>query len=58
MNIIKTNLNYIANKLALRDTSKIDRIILHHAKAKVCSAEDIHNWHLNNTWARCTATIF
>ena len=57
MNIIKTNLNYISSKLTLRDINKIDRIILHHANAEVCSAEDIHSWHLNNGWARCTDTI-
>ena len=28
-----------------------ERIILHHAYAKKCSAEDIHRWHLNNGWA-------
>lgn len=26
-------------------------IILHHAAAETCSAEDIHRWHLNNGWA-------
>lgn len=25
-------------------------IILHHAAAKKCSVEDIHQWHLNNGW--------
>ena len=24
-----------------------DRIILHHAEATTCTAEDIHKWHLN-----------
>ena len=28
-----------------------ERIILHHADAKNCSAEDIHRWHLNNGWS-------
>ena len=28
-----------------------ERIILHHADAKKCSAEDIHRWHLNNGWS-------
>lgn len=51
MNIIKTNLSFIASKLTLRDISKIDRIILHHADAKVCSAEDIHRWHLERNFA-------
>ena len=26
-------------------------IILHHAAAKTCSADDIHRWHLDNGWA-------
>lgn len=34
------------------DTRKsTNRIILHHAAAINCSAEDIHRWHLNNGWA-------
>lgn len=28
-----------------------ERIILHHAAAQNCSAEDIHRWHLNNGWS-------
>lgn len=31
--------------------SSTKRIILHHAAAKRCSAEDIHRWHLNNGWS-------
>ena len=31
--------------------SSTKRIILHHAAAKKCSAEDIHRWHLNNGWS-------
>ena len=47
MNIIETNL-----KFKTMDTrTKTERIILHHADAKKCSAEDIHRWHLNNGWA-------
>lgn len=30
---------------------KTDMIILHHAAAKECSPEDIHQWHLNQTWS-------
>lgn len=26
-------------------------IVLHHAKAKICSVDDIHQWHLQNGWA-------
>lgn len=47
MNIIDTNL-----KFKQMDTRKsTQRIILHHAAAKTCSAEDIHRWHLNNGWS-------
>ena len=49
MNIIDTNL-----KFKQMDTRKsTQRIILHHAAAKTCSAEDIHRWHLNNGWSGC-----
>lgn len=27
------------------------QIILHHAAAKSCSADDVHRWHLDNGWA-------
>lgn len=30
---------------------KTDMIILHHAAAKECSPEAIHQWHLNNGWS-------
>ena len=30
---------------------KTDMIVLHHAAAKECSPEDIHQWHLNNGWS-------
>lgn len=47
MNIIDTNL-----KFKQMDTRKsTQRIILHHAAAKNCSAEDIQRWHLNNGWS-------
>lgn len=36
-------------KLAKR--RKTDMIILHHAAAKECSPEDIHQWHLNRAWS-------
>lgn len=49
MNIIKTNLKY--RTMTPREISKIDRIILHHAAAVTCSAEDIHSWHLNRNWS-------
>lgn len=49
MNIIKTNFKY--RTMTPRALSQIDRIILHHAAAVNCSAEDIHQWHLNRGWA-------
>ena len=47
MNIINTNLNF----KQMDTRSSTQRIILHHAAAKKCSAEDIHRWHLNNGWS-------
>ena len=47
MNIIETNLEF----KSMDTRTKTERIILHHADAKNCSAEDIHRWHLNNGWA-------
>lgn len=47
MEIIETNLQF--KDMSTRKVT--ERIILHHADAKSCSAEDIHRWHLNNGWA-------
>lgn len=47
MEIIETNLQF--KDMSTRKVT--ERIILHHADAKGCSAEDIHRWHLNNGWA-------
>ena len=47
MNIIETNLEF--KDMSTRKAT--ERIILHHADAKSCSAEDIHRWHLNNGWS-------
>ena len=47
MEIIETNLNF----KDMSDRKSTERIILHHADAKNCSAEDIHRWHLNNGWS-------
>lgn len=47
MNIIETNLSFGS----LSNRSKTTRMILHHADAKTCSAEDIHRWHLGNGWS-------
>lgn len=47
MNIIETNLQF-----GSMDTrTKTERIILHHAEASVCSAEDIHRWHKQKGWS-------
>lgn len=45
--IIETNLSF----KAMSDRSRTTRIILHHAAAKYCTAEQIHQWHLNNGWS-------
>lgn len=47
MNIVETNLNFGA----LINRTKTNRIILHHAEATKCSAQDIHSWHKANGWA-------
>ena len=47
MEIIETNLQF--KDMSTRKVT--GRIILHHADAKKCSAEDIHRWHLNNGWS-------
>lgn len=47
MNIIETNLEF--KDMSTRKST--ERIILHHADAKSCSAEDIHRWHLSNGWS-------
>lgn len=47
MNIIETNLEF--KDMSTRKST--ERIIIHHADAKSCSAEDIHRWHLNNGWS-------
>ena len=47
MNIIETNLKFGA----MTNRKSTSRIILHHAEASKCTAEDIHRWHLNNGWA-------
>lgn len=47
MNIIETNLEF--KDMSTRKST--ERLILHHAAAQNCSAEDIHRWHLSNGWA-------
>ena len=41
--------NYSWNgKLSTRKSTT--RIILHHAESSNCTADDIHQWHLNRGW--------
>lgn len=47
MNIIETNLKF----RSMTNRKSTNRIILHHAEASHCTAEDIHRWHLNNGWS-------
>ncbi len=47
MNIIETNLQF----KAMSTRKSTNRIILHHADASECTAEDIHNWHLAKDWS-------
>lgn len=46
MNIIETNLKF--KSMSKRQST--DRLILHHSACSNCSAEQIHQWHLNNGW--------
>lgn len=48
MNIIETNLKF---RGSMTNRSKTNRIILHHAEASSCTAQQIHQWHLNNGWS-------
>lgn len=47
MNIIETNLQF----KAMSTRKSTNRIILHHADASSCTAEDIHRWHLARNWS-------
>lgn len=47
LEIVETNLSFGA--MSVR--SSTERIILHHAAASSCTAEQIHQWHLNNGWS-------
>ena len=48
MNIIKKTYNWASTLSTRKSTS---RIILHHAEASSCTADDIHSWHLARGWA-------
>lgn len=47
MEIIETNLQF--KNMDTRTST--ERIILHHAEATNCTAEQIHSWHLNKGWS-------
>lgn len=48
MNIIEKTYNW-NGKLSTR--SKTSKIILHHAESSSCTADDIHQWHLDRGWS-------
>jgi N-acetyl-anhydromuramyl-L-alanine amidase AmpD len=47
--MIINEVNYKWNG-TLSKRAKTDMIVLHHADAKSCTAQDIHSWHLNRGW--------
>lgn len=49
MKIIETNLQF----KSLSPLGQVKRIILHHAEAKNCTIEQIHQLHLSNGWSGC-----
>lgn len=46
MYIIETNLKFHS----MTKRSSTERIFLHHSACSSCTAEQIHQWHLNNGW--------
>lgn len=48
MNIVEKTYKW-AKPLSKRGTT--DLLILHHAAAASCTAEDVHRWHVGNGWA-------
>lgn len=50
MTIIEEKYNWNGSLTYVKSNQK-DMIILHHAAASSCTAQDIHRWHLNNGWA-------
>lgn len=47
MNIIETGLKF--KRLNYGNNPK--QLFLHHAEARHCTAQDIHNWHLDRGWS-------
>ena len=50
LNIIESNLQFKSN-MAYGNVPIM--LVLHHAEAKSCTIQDIHQWHLDNGWAGC-----
>lgn len=48
MNIIETDYAWHGR---LTERSQTTKLVLHHAAASRCTAEDIHRWHLANGWS-------
>lgn len=48
MNVIEKNYNWNGSLSTRKSTT---RAILHHAESSNCTADDIHQWHLNRGWA-------
>ena len=48
MNIVEKTYSW---EKPLNKRSATDLLILHHAAAASCTAEDIHRWHVGNGWA-------
>ncbi|WML33232.1 N-acetylmuramoyl-L-alanine amidase [Clostridium sp. OS1-26] len=55
MNIIESDLQFRSN---ISYGNKPDSIVEHHAEAKSCTIEEIHQWHLDNGWAGCGYHFF
>lgn len=53
--VIQNNLNIIDPGLVWADdlsyTNKPEYLVLHHIEARYATVYDIHQWHINNTWA-------
>lgn len=48
MNIVEKTYKWA---MPLSKRSATDLLILHHAAAASCTAEDVHRWHVGNGWA-------
>ncbi len=47
MNIKKASLKFGS----MKNRTKTTLLVLHHAAAKICSVETVHQWHKNNGWS-------